>query len=676
MERRERLAALIDGLRQMRPQIDWQSIYPLEDHEGLPPFRGLQAYREEDSHLFFGRDSQVEKLLAHLQESRFLAVVGASGSGKSSLIRAGVIPAVRRGAITINEQNSAGWPIHIIEPGDEPLKALAASLTRDEESVSATATLLKDLTLDPQSLDLFLYRRLTEQPDGRYFLVIDQFEELFTQCDDPETRLQFVKNLVKAVHEGKDGRLSLVIVLRADFYSHAIQLEPLQSLLETNQLIIGAMTAEELRQAIEGPVEAGEWEFQPGLVETIMQDLGAAFGRTPEPGALPLLSLALHETWLRRSGRTLSLAGYQEIGGVQGAITNSAGEIFDALSSDQQRIAQNIFLELVEVDPNIPATRRRVAVDTLAATGEMRQVLNLFAAKRLLTINQNSVEVAHEAIIREWPLLQQWLSQNRDWLQVRREISDAAELWQNENGDPARLYRGSILNRALAQAEHWRSQSGQQLTKFEQSFLDISQQAALAERQREATQRQFRATIFGLSAGGIGFALSFLLTYAAQTTIQSLLLYLTILRLLPGALAGSTFATMYIPPTAGESRPFSRSPFLFNGLVGAVSLGLALLFHSLLRQQALTAGLLAVVEGAVWGFGAGVGIYWIFSTRRPYWQTLPVVILACALLLSLAETVGNAFQAASPLTVFLAGAIVPLALLAAVWFSHRTPKTS
>jgi hypothetical protein len=152
----------------------------------------------------------------------------------------------------------------------------------------------------------------------------------------------------------------------------------------------------------------------------------------------------------------------------------------------------------------------------------VRQVLNLFVAKRLLTINLNSVEVAHEAIIREWPLLQQWLAQNRDWLQVRREISDAAELWQKENGDPARLYRGSILNRALAQAEQWRSQSGQQLTKLEQSFLDTSQQKAQAERQREETRRQERGMLFGVFAGGIGFSLAYLLMYAAQPSNQAL----------------------------------------------------------------------------------------------------------------------------------------------------------
>jgi hypothetical protein len=529
---------------------------------------------------------------------------------------------------------------------------------------------------------LFLYRRLTEQPDGRYFLVVDQFEELFTQCDDPETRLQFVKNLVKAVHEGKDGRLSLVIVLRADFYSHAIQLEPLQSLLETNQLIIGAMTAEELRQAIEGPVEAGEWEFQPGLVETIMQDLGAAFGRTPEPGALPLLSLALHETWLRRSGRTLTLAGYQEIGGVQGAITNSAGEIFDALSSDQQRIAQNIFLELVEVDPNIPATRRRVAVDTLAVTEEVRQVLNLFAAKRLLTINQNSVEVAHEAIIREWPLLQQWLAQNRDWLQVRREISDAAELWQNENGDPARLYRGSILNRALAQAEHWHSQSGQQLTKLEQSFLDTSQQAALAEIQREETRRQERGMLIGVFAGGLGFSLAYLLMYAAQTGNQALLPYLTLQRTMPGAVAGLIFTMLFRPSPTAKNQPLFRSRLLYHGGIGAAALALPVLFHALLSQVSQIeplALLLAAAEGTVWGFFGGTGIFWIFSTRRPYWQTIPLFALVCALTLLVAETAAaalaaNAFQEASIMMVLTAGALMPLSLLGAVWASHRLAK--
>lgn len=270
------------------PPRPWQTFQPAEP-EAESPFKGLHYFDESDAHLFFGREQLTAELVDHLRQHRFLAVVGASGSGKSSLVRAGVIPAIRRGEIRQNGHSSARWPIHLITPGDEPLKALAATLTRDSESVTALKALLTDLRTNAESLDLFLFRH-GGRLRGRILLVVDQFEELFTQCDDPEERRLFVENLVCAAESGKQGRLSLILTLRADFYAHAVQYEGLRPLLETRQKIVGAMNGDELRRAIEAPTAQDNWQFQPGLVETMLQDVGR------EPGALPLLSHALRET--------------------------------------------------------------------------------------------------------------------------------------------------------------------------------------------------------------------------------------------------------------------------------------------------------------------------------------------------------------------------------------------
>ena len=185
MERQERTAGLLTRLQMLRPQVEWQRYLPAEP-EAIAPYKGLRFFDEADAPLFFGREQLTAELVDHLRQHRFLAVVGASGSVKSSIVRAGVIPAVRGGAIADDSGNSAGWPIHVITPGDEPLKALAVSLTRHSESVTAAQTLLADLRASSDSLDLFLYRAVG---NGRLLLVVDQFEELFTQCDDATARL-------------------------------------------------------------------------------------------------------------------------------------------------------------------------------------------------------------------------------------------------------------------------------------------------------------------------------------------------------------------------------------------------------------------------------------------------------------------------------------------------------
>lgn len=486
LEKQDRIPELLVLLKQHRPNENWDNIFPAEP-EAKSPYKGLQFFDEADEPLFFGREQLTTELVDHLHQHRFLAVVGASGSGKSSVVRAGVVPAVRSGAIVADGHSSVDWLIHVITPGDEPLKAMAASLTRDCESVTATKTLLADLQADTDSLDLFLYRQM-EVDNGRLLLIIDQFEELFTQCRDVAARELFVGNLVTAVTSGQQGRLRLVLTLRADFYSHAVQFESLRPLLETQQRIIGAMTSDELCQAVEGPASRGNWVFQPGLVDTILQDVGR------EPGSLPLLSHALQETWVRREGRMLTLASYQAAGGVRRAIAHTADAVYTNLTPEQQVIARNIFLRLTELGEGTEDTRRRAALAELLPEGEretiVNEVLDLLARRRLITLNeeirQPHAEVAHEALIREWPMLREWLDENREGLRIQRDVTETAQAWQANGEDASYLYRGG----RLIQAQEWAGQPEAQLNVLEQQFLSASQTAIEQEANEREAQRQ------------------------------------------------------------------------------------------------------------------------------------------------------------------------------------------
>jgi len=442
---------------------------------GEPPFKGLQYFDEVDCDLFFGRELLTAKLMDRLQEARFLSVIiGASGSGKSSLVRAGLIPALKK-------KQSADWQIHVITPTAHPLETLATELTRGFESVTVTATLIDDLIQDPRSLSLFLARGSSKKHN---LLVIDQFEELFTLCRDEFEREAFIDNLLTALHQSKDT-FTLVLTLRADFYAHLAQYPELREAVAKHQEYIGPMSMEELRRAIEEPARLGHWAFEPGLVDLILRDVG------DEPGALPLLSHALLETWKRRAGHTLTLQGYADAGGVHGAIAHTAERVYQSLSAEEQRIARDIFLRLTELGEGTEDTRRRASFNELMsdieATDEVRKVLNVLADARLVTLSEETAEVAHEALIREWPTLRVWLNQDREGLQIHRRLTEASHEWQLLERDEGVLYRGA----QLAQGREWSALHPNVLNASEKGFLEASnawEQNQIAE--REAQQRR------------------------------------------------------------------------------------------------------------------------------------------------------------------------------------------
>jgi WD40 repeat protein/transcriptional regulator with XRE-family HTH domain/energy-coupling factor transporter ATP-binding protein EcfA2 len=430
---------------------------------GIAPYKGLLFFGELDANLFFGR----ETLTAHLADrvndlvmdssSGFLAVVGASGSGKSSLVRAGLALAVKQ----------AGWNTCIFTPGANPLEALEIQLEADQDRAQSE----------------------------RLLILVDQFEETFTLCRAESERVSFIEKLLSLAQE-PSRRVTVVIALRADFYSHCAQYPLLRRAIAAEQEYIGQMTADELRRAIEEPARQNGWEFERGLVDVLLNDIGAQNAGEPEPGALPLLSHALLATWEHRRGRTLTLDGYHASGGVRGAIAETAESVFtDQLNQQQQQLAREVFLRLTELGEGTEDTRRRAALNELVRQPteaiQLRAVLNTLAQARLITLNEDSAEVAHEALIREWGRLHEWLTQDREGLLLHRHLTESAREWEARRQDPAELYRGA----RLAQAREWSSVNEERLNAAERAFLAASldhEQHAMLERE-EQRQREFES---------------------------------------------------------------------------------------------------------------------------------------------------------------------------------------
>jgi hypothetical protein len=439
----------------------------IKPETGESPYMGLRYFDTADADLFYGREALTDELLRRVQTESFLAIVGASGSGKSSVARAGLIPAWKA---------ATRGTVHVITPTARPLESLAASLTRESESVTATSTLMDDMQKDVRSLRLYVKKMLSNSGATTLLLDVDQFEEVFTLCKDLAGRKAFIENLLSLV-DGEHPAAQVILTLRADFYHQCAGYEGLRQALEKHQAYIGAMTRGELREAIIQPAEKNGWGFQPGLVDLILQDVGT------EPGALPLLSHALLETWKRRQGRTLSLQGYHEAGGVKKAITQTAESVYDNFSTEEQTIARGIFLRLTELGEGVQDTRRRVKLDELVQTRQQEavvKVLQTLTSARLVTTEEDSAEVAHEALIREWGTLRKWLDEDRESLSLHRHLTETAQEWQRRGREASELYRGTRL-RLL---QDWLKEHHDSLSPLEAEFLKASQNVKRQERFR------------------------------------------------------------------------------------------------------------------------------------------------------------------------------------------------
>ena len=407
------------------------------------PYRGLLAFEPDDRAFFFGREEVTAKITRRLAPGRLLAVVGASGSGKSSVLRAGVVAAVRAGEV------GGLRDAELLTPGPAP------ALDTDDE------------------------------PDR--LVVVDQFEELFTLCDDADSRQAFIDGLLQL-------RCAVAIGVRADIYGRLSGHSELALAVADNQVLLGPMGNGELERAITEPARLAALKLEPGLVELILRDVAA------EPGALPLLSHALRATWERRDGRTLTVEGYRETGGVASAIGRTADGLVDALPDEQRRLVRSVLVRMTELGEGSEDSRRRVAVGELvpegAAAGPVEALLHRLAEERLVTLDDGSAEVAHEALIREWPQLRRWLDEDRAGIRAHQQLGDAARMWDAGGREASDLYRGARLAGAVELAQGGRAE----LNATERAFLD----AGVAEDQRERrAERRTNRRLRGLLAGAV-----------------------------------------------------------------------------------------------------------------------------------------------------------------------------
>jgi WD40 repeat protein len=442
-----------------------------EDVEACP-FRGLVAFDVADADVFFGRERLVAEMVGRMAGSPFLGVVGPSGSGKSSAIRAGLLPALGAGALP----DAESWTRVVLRPGPLPVRELdrvlfaalpeaaRAALSAGEDPLGAAASILP--------------------PAARPLIVVDQFEELFTTTTDADERERFIDLLVNAAAE---GLATVIVAVRADFYGRCAAYPGLAELLGANHVLVGPMTAEEYRRAIEGPARRAGLHFDPALVDALVVEV------IDEPGGLPLLSTALVELWQRREGRAIRLAAYAATGGVRGAVGRLAEAAYARLAEDEQGVARGLFLRLASGEGDA-VVRRRVALGELDATANeaVGNVVRVLTEARLLTVGEGTVEVAHEALLREWPRLQAWLEEDRAGRRLREHLIESAREWEGRGRDAGELYRGT----RLATAIDWTTDHSLELNENEKAFLAESRRATAQEVDRQRrTNRRLRALL-------------------------------------------------------------------------------------------------------------------------------------------------------------------------------------
>ncbi|MEH1819141.1 MAG: SUMF1/EgtB/PvdO family nonheme iron enzyme [Nostoc sp.] len=449
------------------------------------PFLGLYPFRQENREFFFGRDELIAQLQQRLSEHNFLAVLGASGSGKSSLVLAGLIPAL--------QQQQSDLAIAYMTPSSNPNEQLQISLSPYLENPSPNLSPTETEALNvPPSLQGKGVRGLGQS----IILVIDQFEELFTLCNDEAQRLTFIEQVLSLSQQQK-----VVITMRADFWGECAIYHKLKELMEARQKLIAPMNVSELRKAMEMQATQVGLRFEAGLSNSILDDVQG------EPGAMPLLQHALLELWKRRHGRWLRCVEYEVIGGVKKAISQTADDVYNRSKPEEREQIKNIFVRLTRLDEEGVQgeqrrdTRRRVGLEELVpVNGELATTKNLVqrlageGARLVVTsvdesTNQEEVEVAHEALIRYWPKLIDWLNENRTDLQLRETIRQAALEWEEQKDENYLVHRGGRLE----DAEALLKKAGF-LNQLEANYIsacvDLRERSALEQEQRQQRELQ------------------------------------------------------------------------------------------------------------------------------------------------------------------------------------------
>lgn len=482
-----------------------QSIYttPVEFESAnrpLPscPYRGLFAFREEDAPFFFGREDFTDQLIEAMEDRSFVAVLGSSGSGKSSVVFAGLLPHLRQASGLRGAQGYA-WMIAECRPGVDPFYSLATALIPLlERALSETDYLLEARKLasamengDLPMADVF-HRILVQNPEyGRFLLVIDQFEELYTLCPSTAVQLGFVQALLEAIETGSN--LSLLVTLRADFLGQALSNRPLADALQHADLKLGPMGKWELVQAVESPARKLGVTFEPGLVERILDDIGE------EPGNLALLEFALTQLWEEQAVGQLSHATYEAIGRVQGALSRYADRIYADFDETKREQSRHIFTQMVRpgegtVDTRRLAFREELGEEDWALVQELADA-RLVVTGQEVARGQETVEVVHEALIHSWGQLRDWMEEDRTFRSWQERLRSALYAWEASDHDEGALLRGA----PLIEAQRWFSEREDFLGVQEIAFIQVS--LTLRDTELAAIERRRRISIIALSAG-------------------------------------------------------------------------------------------------------------------------------------------------------------------------------
>jgi WD40 repeat protein len=453
-----------------RPESSDPSREP-DQGEFSSPYVGLRAFESIDKGWFYGRERLVGEMLVRLVEANLLVVVGPSGSGKSSVLRAGLLPALQ-------ERSHLGWSAQpmLLTPRLHPVESLAKHLA--PICGVAVDSLITEFRADPERLAHYLDRVLDAgPPDSGLAVVVDQLEELFTLCRDEAERHRFVRAICSAAHT-LQARTVVILGVRADFYARCVAYPELVDSLQYHQIVIPAMSKLELRRAIEHPAKQAGLRLETGLTDVVLRDLGN------EPGSLPLLSHTLLATWQRRRGRLLTLDGYEATGGIHRAIAVTAESVYNEFDDHGRALVRNVFLRLTALGETTEDTRRRVGRAELVVNGRdaslMELILDRLARARLIILDAETVEVAHEALIRAWPRLQGWLTQDREGLRLHRQLTESAQDWAQLGRDAGALYRGV----RLAAACEWAEGHDPEVNPLEREFLDASEDAEHRSRRR------------------------------------------------------------------------------------------------------------------------------------------------------------------------------------------------
>lgn len=503
----------------IQPDVDAALI--ATDRTTLPnPFKGLRPFGSEDESSFFGRDALVADLLRTLRSGqRLVAVVGASGSGKSSVVRAGLVPALAKGAI----EGSDGWFVASLVPGANPFAELEAALLR--VSINGPDSLGDQLDGADGGLLRAAMRVLPAEAD-RLLLVIDQFEELFTMVDDAELRRSFLANLVAAIDDPQH-RVTVVLTLRADFYAYPLEHPEFGARLGNGVVNATPLTSEELEAAAVRPAASVGVSFEPALLGQLIADVGN------QPSALPLFQYALTELFDRRADDRLTAANYRAMGGVEGALSRRATDVYESFDADHREVMRQLFLRLVTVGEHDEASRRRVPgseitsldVDAVA----LHDVIEELGTHRLVSFDSDrltgspTIEVAHEALLEEWPTLDEWVEESRQDLLRHASLRVALSEWQLSDRSDDHLLDPKRLNPFDA----WRHTTAIALNAAEVEFLtasrehaDAAERAQELERARDRRARRRLQSIAAVLAACLGVAALFLFGVVGGSSAQ------------------------------------------------------------------------------------------------------------------------------------------------------------